>query len=129
MMMISGLKEQVQYLGHALVQMSGNAEEDAIAIQNLIAERDELLQKLQEEVAEREQIAQERDELLASSDEMAQLKDSLSKVWDQGPISQNVILLSLERFFRLRDISLVAVTDAFTVVCNHFTSLSQVWKL
>jgi uncharacterized coiled-coil DUF342 family protein len=96
MMIISGLKEQVQYLGHALVQMSGNAEEDAIAIQNLIAERDELLQKLQEEVAEREQIAQERDELLATSDEMAQLKDSLAKVWDQGPISQNVILLSLE---------------------------------
>ncbi|CAK9194538.1 unnamed protein product [Sphagnum troendelagicum] len=69
--------------------MSGNAEEDAIAIQNLIAERDELLQKLQEEVAEREQIAQERDELLASSDEMAQLKDSLSKMAAEKEMLEN----------------------------------------
>ncbi|CAM6041187.1 unnamed protein product [Sphagnum compactum] len=69
--------------------MSGNAEEDAIAIQNLIAERDELLQKLQEEVAEREQIAQERDELLASSDEMAQLKDSLAKMAAEKEMLEN----------------------------------------
>jgi hypothetical protein len=62
--------------------MSDGAEEDATDIQNLIAERDELLQKLQEETEEREQISQERDELLAAtsgSDNMVQLKDAFSK--------------------------------------------------
>lgn len=69
---LSGLRGQIEGLEFALSKMS--AGED---LQNLMAERDELLQKLQNEAAERERVVQERD---ADADELAQLKDSLAKV-------------------------------------------------
>ncbi|CAK9197475.1 unnamed protein product [Sphagnum troendelagicum] len=72
--------------------MSDAAEEDATDIRNLIAERDELLQKLQEETEEQEQISQERDELLAAStgsDNMVQLKDAFSEMAAEKEMLEN----------------------------------------
>jgi light-regulated signal transduction histidine kinase (bacteriophytochrome) len=92
--------------------MSDGAEEDATDIQNLIAERDELLQKLQEETEEREQISQERDELLAAttgSDNMVQLKDAFSKV---GPVPKMWFELILRK---------TCNTDLVAATCIHIT--------
>jgi light-regulated signal transduction histidine kinase (bacteriophytochrome) len=92
--------------------MSDGAEEDATDIQNLIAERDELLQKLQEETEEREQISQERDELLAAttgSDNMVQLKDAFSKV---GPVPKMWFQLILRK---------TCNTDLVAATCIHIT--------
>jgi hypothetical protein len=92
--------------------MSDGAEEDATDIQNLIAERDELLQKLQEETEEREQISQERDELLAAtsgSDNMVQLKDAFSKV---GPVPKMWFELILWK---------TCNTDLVAATCIHIT--------
>ncbi len=93
--------------------MSDGAEEDATDIQNLIAERDELLQKLQEETEEREQISQERDELLAAtsgSDNMVQLKDAFSKV---GPVPKMWFELIIQKTYN---------TDLVAVTCIHIIS-------
>jgi hypothetical protein len=92
--------------------MSDGAEEDATDIQNLIAERDELLQKLQEETEEWEQISQERDELLAAStgsDNMVQLKDAFSKV---GPVPKMRFELILRK---------TCNTDLVAATCIHIT--------
>ncbi len=92
--------------------MSDGAEEDATDIQNLIAERDELLQKLQEETEEREQISQERDELLAAttgSDNMVQLKNAFSKV---GPVPKMWFELILRK---------TCNTELVAATCIHIT--------
>lgn len=70
---------------YGLSQMSQN---DGVSIEDLIAERDELLQKLQNEAEEKERLALERDEILAAesakaaadADEMAELRNSLAQV-------------------------------------------------
>jgi hypothetical protein len=92
--------------------MSDGAEEDATDILNLIAERDELLQKLQEETEEREQISRERDELLAAttgSDNMVQLKDAFAKV---GPVPKMWFELILQK---------TCNTDLVAATCIHIT--------